>query len=58
MQLKTAIPDIYLQLSKANKDREKLFKAYVKGYVALAHPGWEVVRIEGMMAILERKGEV
>jgi hypothetical protein len=56
MQLKTAIPHIYLDLSKANKDREELFKAYVKGYVARSHPDWEVVRIEGMAAILERKG--
>lgn len=55
MQYEVAIPECYVWMTKDSKDRAKLFKRYVIGYLAKTHPDLRLVKIKGLVAICERK---
>jgi len=54
--VKIDIPPVYLTLTGDSKDRGKLFKKYVVGYLAVSFPELQLIKIEGMKAICERRG--
>jgi hypothetical protein len=54
--VKIDIPPAYLHITEGTRDRGKLFKKYVSGYIARSYPELRLVRIEGMKAICERRG--
>ncbi|QAS52832.1 hypothetical protein HLI_11805 [Halobacillus litoralis] len=53
---KIAIPYCYVWMVEESKDPGRMFKTYVGGYVRNTHPGWDLVRIEKMNAIIKREG--
>lgn len=55
IQYPIAIPNDYVWMSKANKDRGQLFRHYVRGYLKRYHPELTLVNIQGMIAICERR---
>lgn len=56
MKQKTiAIPHFYVWMVEGISSPGQLFKRYVQSYVRNTRPGWELVKIEKMNAIIERK---
>ncbi|SDI87638.1 hypothetical protein SAMN05216352_113126 [Alteribacillus bidgolensis] len=55
MIYKIPIPVFYVVLTKGSRDRGRLFKQYVQGYIKMNHPEMEFKKIEGMYAICERR---
>jgi hypothetical protein len=49
------IPHFYLDLTKDYKNRKRMFKQYVLGYIKKNYPHLTFIRIEGMNAICERR---
>ena len=49
------IPSCYVWMTQDSADRAALFRRYVIGYLAVAHPDLQLVRISGMKAICARK---
>ena len=48
------IPHFYLGFVKGARDPGRLFRRYVAAYVRNTHPGWQLVRIKGMKAVIEQ----
>ncbi|MGP4061479.1 hypothetical protein [Halobacillus sp. H74] len=57
MERKIAIPHCYVWMAQVNEDPKDLFRSYVSGYVRNTHPGWQLVRIEKMYAVISEKHE-
>lgn len=55
--IKVSIPYCYVWMTKDNPDRAVLFRRYVLGYIAVIHPDFELVKIQGMTAICKKKEE-
>jgi hypothetical protein len=53
--IKIDIPPAYLHITAGYKNRGKLFKRYVDGYIERSYPELRLIRIEGMKALCERK---
>jgi hypothetical protein len=56
MNHKVEIPPFYLELTKGYTKRATMFKGYVQWYIARNYPKLKLIRIEGMIAVCERKG--
>jgi hypothetical protein len=54
-KIEVGIPEEYLWMTAGYRNREKMFRAYVKGYISQNYPKLQFVRIQGMIAICERK---
>lgn len=57
MRYKMQIPVVYVSLTKGSKDRARLFKKYVLGYLKRTYPEMKLVKIDGMYAVCERRKE-
>ena len=55
--IKVTIPFCYVWMTKYHPDRAALFRRYVTGYIAITHPEYELVKIQGMIAICKKKEE-
>ena len=55
MRYQIPIPVVYVSLTKGSKDRGRLFKKYVLGYLKRTYPEMRLIKIEGMTAICERR---
>lgn len=55
MRYKIQIPVVYVNLTKGSKDRVRLFKKYVLGYLKKTYPEMELIKIEGMYAVCESR---
>ncbi|MDL4842808.1 hypothetical protein [Aquibacillus rhizosphaerae] len=53
--MKVPIPYCYVWMSATSVKRGQVFRKYVAGYVRNNYPGCELVKIEGMTAICERR---
>ncbi|AST93033.1 hypothetical protein BC6307_18100 [Sutcliffiella cohnii] len=56
-ELKVSIPSCYVWITEGNTKRAELFKRYVAGYVNRYNPGYELVKISGMQAIIKPKND-
>ncbi|SEA53163.1 hypothetical protein SAMN05421743_105195 [Thalassobacillus cyri] len=54
-RMKVTIPHCYVWMTAGYPNRGAMFKSYLAGYVEHTHPGWYLVKIEGMKAICERR---
>lgn len=55
MERKIAIPHFYVWMAQVNEIPGDLFRSYVAGYVRNTHPGWQLVRIEKMYAVISEQ---
>ncbi len=55
MNREVSIPQVYVGMVKDHQAPGKAFKRYVRGYVAHNFPGWHLVRIQGMKAIIQKE---
>lgn len=55
MKYKIPIPDCYIWMTEGYENRGRLFKKYVHYYIKKSYPEIELVKIQGMTAICERK---
>ena len=53
--MEVTIPHDYLWMTEGYKNRGKLFKQYVEGYIKNNFPDLELEKIVGMKAICKRK---
>lgn len=54
-EIELTIPEHYVWMTEGYKNRTKLFKQYVDGYIRNSYPNLTLVRIEKMKAICERR---
>ncbi|WP_157049674.1 hypothetical protein [Thalassobacillus sp. C254] len=57
MTYAVTIPYCYVWLTKGYENRGVLFKHYVESYVKRTYPEMELVKIQGMKAIVRRREE-
>ncbi|MDQ0299677.1 hypothetical protein J2S78_002097 [Salibacterium salarium] len=55
MKYYVPIPGFYVGLTEGCEDRGRLFKQYVQGYIKRTYPEMNLIKIEGMTAICERR---
>lgn len=53
--MNVTIPDMYVWMTEGASNRGMFFKSYVEGYLAKSYPELQLVKIEGMTAICERR---
>lgn len=56
-RIEADIPPVFLHLTKDHKDRGRVFKQYVLSYLEVAYPEYRLVKISGMKAICEKRGD-
>jgi len=57
MEYRVGIPDCYVWMTEGRRNRGELFKRYVIGYVARYHHDMELVKIQGTVAICQKRKE-
>lgn len=55
IEIKIAIPHCYVWMAQVNENPKELFRSYVASYVRNTSPGWRLVRIEKMYAVISRE---
>jgi len=55
MQYEVTIPHFYVWMTEGYQNRGDMFKGYVKGYIAKTYPGYDLIKIQEMTAIIERR---
>ncbi|MGD6993963.1 hypothetical protein [Sutcliffiella horikoshii] len=50
-----SIPQCYVWMTEGVPNRGELFKRYVRDYVKIYYPGYELEKISGMQAVIKLK---